>query len=258
MITLSADKLRVEVHPDRSALGAAAALRAAHLLRAALARHHQARLIVASAPSQTELIAHLAAAPDLDWSRITVFHMDEYVGLPAAHPASFRSWQAHHLLAKVKPAAFHGISGDHPNPDAACAHYADLLRAAPIDLICLGIGENGHIAFNDPPVADFHDPLTIKRVALDLACRQQQVHDGCFPDLASVPREALTLTCPTLFSGAALVCAVPGPRKAAAVRATLRGPLATTCPASLLRQHPSATLYLDRDSAADLHLSELS
>lgn len=252
MIPLTFEKLRVEIHPDRAALGAAAALRAAALLRAALARQNHARFVVASAPSQTELIAHLAAAPDLDWSRIAIFHLDEYIGLPPSHPASFRAWQHLHLLSKIKPAAFHGIQGDHPNPAAACARYADLLAAAPIDLICLGIGENGHLAFNDPHAAHFQDPLPVKCVALDEACRRQQVQDRCFPDLASVPLQAITLTCPTLYSGAALLCAVPGPRKAPAVRAALLGPLAPTCPASLLRQHPNAVLYLDPESAADL------
>ena len=252
MTRLTFAQLGVEIHPDRSSLGSAAAARAAAVLRAALADQNSARLIVASAPSQTELIAHLAAAPLIDWSRVTLFHMDEYVGLPADHPASFRAWQWRHLLSKIKPAAFHGIQGDHPDPAAESDRYAQLLRAAPIDLVCLGIGENGHIAFNDPPVADFHDPLYVKRVALDEACRLQQVHDGCFANLAAVPREAITLTCPALFAGAALVCAVPGPRKAAAVRATLLGPLAPSCPARLLRPHPNAVLYLDRASAAHL------
>ncbi len=252
MKTLTADSLSVEIHPDRTAMGTAAAARAAALLRAALVSKGAARIIVASAPSQTELIAALAAAPDLDWSLITIFHMDEYTGLPAGHPASFRAWQEQHLLTHIRPAAFHGIRGEHPDPAAEAARYSALLKEAPIDLVCLGIGENGHIAFNDPPVADFNDLLTVKLVDLDPACRAQQVNDGCFPDLASVPRQALTLTCPTLFSGKSLVCVVPGERKAEAVRATLNDPVSPACPATILRRHPDAVLYLDAASASGL------
>lgn len=246
------DRLHVEIHPDRSRMGKAAAQRAAAVLRQALASRGRARMIVASAPSQTELIAALTDAPDLDWSRITVFHMDEYVGLPEGHPATFRAWQQQHLLAKIHPAAFHGIRGEADGLEAEMARYTALLQEAPLDLVCMGIGENGHIAFNDPPVADFNDPFLIKKVELDAACRQQQVNDGCFPDLASVPAHALTLTCPALMSGRALVCVVPGPRKAPAVRATLQGPVSTACPATVLRQHPDAVLYLDADAARSL------
>ena len=250
--SLTADFLTVEIHADRAAMGAAGAMRAAAVLREALARQGQARIIVASAPSQNELIAGLAVAPDLDWSRVTVFHMDEYVGLPAGHGATFRAYQEAHLLSQVKPAAFHGIRGEADDVAAECARYTALLREAPIDLVCMGIGENGHIAFNDPPVADFADTAWIKPVALDDACRHQQVHDGCFPDFASVPQFALTLTCPALMSGKAIVCVVPGPRKAAAVRAAVRDAVTTACPATILRRHPDAVLYLDRDSASGL------
>jgi glucosamine-6-phosphate deaminase len=172
------------------------------------------------------------------------------VGLPASNPASFRHYQQQHLLSRVKPAAFIGIRGETPDPEVECARYAALLAEGPIDLVCMGVGENGHIAFNDPPVADFADPKRVKVVELDHACRQQQVNDGCFPDFASVPRQAITLTCPMLTSGHALVCVVPGTRKASAVAAMLKGKISTACPASILRQHPSATLFLDSDSAA--------
>lgn len=247
---LTCDHLTVIIHSHRLVMGNAAALQAARYLREAIRRQGWARLIVASAPSQNELLDGLVAAPDLDWSRVTVFHMDEYVGLPEDHPAGFRAYQRRHFLARVTPAMFHGLRGEAVDPAAECHRYAALLREAPIDLVCMGIGENGHIAFNDPPVARFDDSCVVKQVELDLACRQQQVHDGCFPNLEAVPRHALTLTCPTLLAARALVCAVPGPRKAAAVRATLRGPVATSCPASVLRTHPEATLHLDTDSAA--------
>ena len=175
--------------------------------------------------------------------------MDEYVGVGADHPAAFRHYQQEHVLSRVKPAQFHGIAGEAADALAECRRYSALLSAMPIDVVCLGIGENGHIAFNDPPVADFNDPHLAKVVELDQPCRQQQVNDGCFPSFNAVPKTAITLTVPALMSGRALFCAVPGPRKAQAVRDTLRGPVATTCPASILRQHDNATLYLDEASA---------
>lgn len=249
MKTMTADRLRIEIHPDRTKMGNSAAARAADLLRAAVAAKGAARIIVASAPSQDELLAELTVAPGIDWTKVTVFHMDEYVGLGADHPSSFRAYQKQHLLAKVKPAAFHGIRGEAPRPQAECARYASLLAEAPIDLVCMGIGENGHIAFNDPPVANFSDPNLVNVVQLDEACRRQQVNDQCFPDFASVPTHALSLSCPALMAGKALVCVVPGPLKAAAVRAAVNDPVSTACPATILRRHPDATLFLDADSA---------
>lgn len=241
--------LAVHVHPDRAAMGRAAAREAAEALRAALARQGVARLVLACAPSQDEMLAALAAEP-VDWARVTVFHMDEYVGLAAAHPASFRRYLHGHFLVRVRPAAFHGIAGEAADPAAECRRYAALLAAAPLDLVCLGIGENGHLAFNDPPVADFADPETVKPVELDEACRRQQVSDGCFPALADVPRRALTLTIPALLGARRLVATVPGQRKAAAVRAALHGPVTPVCPASILRTHPAAALHLDPAAAA--------
>jgi glucosamine-6-phosphate deaminase len=253
-MNLSAKPIRVEllhvhVHPDRATMGATAATQAARILRETIAKQGNARIIVASAPSQDELIAGLVAAPDIDWSRVTVFHMDEYVGLSADHPASFRHYQQQHLLAQVRPAAFHGICGEVSDPLGECKRYAALLKEASIDLVCMGIGENGHIAFNDPPVADFDDPYAVKLVELDVACRQQQVNDGCFPSFDSVPRQAITLTCPALMSGRTLVCVVPGPRKAVAVTNMLCGPVGAACPATILRRHADATLHLDMKSA---------
>lgn len=249
---ISVNKLRVVIHPTRAAMGRAAARRAADILRLTLEKQNHARIIVASAPSQNELIAGLASADGIDWSRVTVFHMDEYVGLAAEHNASFRHYQQQHLLARVRPAVFYDIRGELPDAEAECKRYAKLLAAAPIDLVCMGIGENGHIAFNDPPVADFNDSRAVKVVELDQLCRQQQVNDGCFPNLEAVPRHAITLTCPTLFSGREIVCVVPGPRKAIAVRDTLVGEISTRCPATILRRHPSATLFLDAESASHL------
>ena len=225
---------------------------AARLLNESISVNGSARVILASAPSQNELLDILLAAPGVAWSRVTIFHMDEYIGLPADHPATFRAYQQEHILSRIKPEVFHGIRGEASDPIAECARYSALLRAAPIDLVCLGIGENGHLAFNDPPVADFDDPALVKPVDLDALCRQQQVNDGCFPNLESVPTTALTLTIPALFSSRAIVGAVPGSRKARAVHDTLKGPVSTACPASILRAHSNAALYLDRESAAVL------
>lgn len=195
------------------------------------------------------MLAALTAA-DLDWSRITLFHMDEYLGMSAGHPASFRRYLQDRVLARVRPAMFHGLAGDARDPEAECRRYAALLAEAPIDGVCLGIGENGHLAFNDPPVADFEDARRVKIVELDEACRRQQVHDGAFSSLECAPRTALTLTIPALMTASAIFGVVPGPRKAQAVANALRGPISTACPASILRRHAKAQLFLDSDSAS--------
>ncbi len=244
------DFLDVHQYPDRAMLGAAAGQRVALTIRAAIGARGKARVIFACAPSQDEFLDALTAQP-VDWTKVTIFHMDEYVSLLDTHPASFRSYLREHLLARVRtPGTVHFIHAEAPLDDEA-ARYSALLAERPIDLVCLGIGENGHLAFNDPPVADFHDPLRVKVVALDEACRQQQIHDGCFVSLETVPTHALTLTIPALMDSREISCVVPGPRKAAAVRDTLLGPIATSCPASILRTHPRALLHID-DAAASL------
>jgi glucosamine-6-phosphate deaminase len=178
--------------------------------------------------------------------------MDEYIGLDANNPASFRYYLREHLLAHINPVQFHPILGEAEESEAECRRYSALLEEAPIDLVCLGIGENGHIAFNDPPVADFADPHLVKTVELDDACRHQQVNDGCFQDFESVPRHAITLTVPALMAAREMICVVPGPRKAAAVRATIEDPISTLCPATIIRRHTRAQLHLDPDSASYL------
>jgi glucosamine-6-phosphate deaminase len=239
--------LRVNVYDSRMSLGAAAAAEAADEIRERLARQEGVRIVFAAAPSQNEFLAALVKEPGIDWSRVTAFHMDEYIGLPADAPQRFSRFLWERVFDIVRPGEVHVIDGT-ANSDEECRRYAGLIGLEPIDVVCLGIGENGHIAFNDPPVADFQDPAVIKPVELDLACRQQQVNDGCFPHLAAVPTHALTLTIPTLMSGGRLFCMVPGPAKRDAVRSTLRGPIAPECPASILRRHEACTLYLDRDS----------
>lgn len=232
-------------------MGRAAGADAAAAIQRAIAETGGARTILASAPSQNELLDVLLAQP-IDWGRVTIFHMDEYVGVAAEHPASFRHYQQERVLSRIQPLAFHGIRGEAADPAEECRRYGALLKEAPIDVVCLGIGENGHLAFNDPPVAEFDDPEWVKIVELEDACCQQQVNDGCFASLAEVPRTAITLTIPALCGGRELFCVVPGARKARAVRETLRGPVATSCPASILRRHPRAKLYLDAAAAAEV------
>lgn len=241
--TRTAGRLAVHVLPDGDA-GTAAGLEAAEALREVLRDRGEARVMFAAAPSQLGTLAVLRTAEGIDWSRVTAFHMDEYVGLPAGAPERFATFVRRELVDVVRPRAFHAIDpGD--DPAAESERYAELLAVAPMDLICLGIGENGHLAFNDPPVADFDDPLSVKVVALDDACRRQQVNDGCFATLADVPPHAVTVTVPALFAGRRLVATVPGASKRAALHAALDGPRGTGCPASILRDHPAATLYTD-------------
>ena len=192
----------------------------------------------------------LTALSGLNWSAITVFHMDEYLGISDAHPASFRRFLRERVQERVHPRAVQYLQGEALEPLQECERYGGLLRAQPIDLCCLGIGENGHIAFNDPAVADFDDPWTVKLVKLDELCRRQQVGEGAFPTMAAVPEYAYTLTIPALCGARKLICVVPEKRKAAAVKAALQGPLSAACPSSILRRQAHATLFLDSDSAS--------
>jgi glucosamine-6-phosphate deaminase len=249
---LGVGRLRIEVHADRPALGVAAARSAADEMRRLVRRDGRAAVIFASAPSQNEFLAELRHAPGIDWPKITAFHLDEYVGVGPSHPASFRRFLVDRLLANVKIAAFHGLDGEAPDLAAECARYAALLRHEAPALAILGIGENGHLAFVDPPVCDFADPADVRVVELDEPCRRQQVSDGGFATLGEVPRTALSLTIPYLLRVPRAVAIVPGPAKRAAITAAVRGPVTRACPASVLRRHPDATLFLDEASAAGL------
>ncbi|CAI6080210.1 glucosamine-6-phosphate deaminase [Cohnella sp. JJ-181] len=244
---MKADDLKVRIYRDRAEMGAAAGADVAAKIKELLGTKPGIRMIFAAAPSQNEVLDALAADPDVDWSRITAFHMDEYLGLPPGSPQAFGRYLQERLFDRVKPGTVYLIDGANDS-DAECSRYAGLLAEAPIDIVCLGIGENGHIAFNDPPVADFDDPLLIKPVELDEDCRRQQVNDGCFPDMDAVPTHALTLTVPALLSGAHLYCAVPGPTKRQAVGRTLSEPIRAACPSTSLRRHPDCTLYVDLDA----------
>jgi glucosamine-6-phosphate deaminase len=244
------DKACVHIYQSKQDTSEAAAVEASSILRSALAERQSARIIVASGNSQDDLIRVLVQAPGLDWSRVEVFHMDEYVGMPMEHPASFRRWIKTHLVDIVHPGKVHYLQGDAPDSVQECERYAALLHSAPIDICFLGFGENGHIAFNDPAVANFQDPLAVKRVTLDERCRRQQVGEGHFPTLDSVPKEALSLTCPELLRAECLICTVPDQRKAEAVKNALAGPITEACPGSFVRTHSAAAIYLDADSAS--------
>lgn len=244
-----ADHLNVYVYETRAQMGAAAAASVAAELQRLIHERNRAIGIFASAPSQNEFLDVLVATPDIEWTSVIAFHLDEYLGLDEEAPQSFRHYLIERLVKRVPLAEFHGLRGEAANPKAVCVNYASLLAFKPPDFAALGIGENGHLAFNDPPVCDFNDPAAVKIVELDESCRQQQVNDGCFPTLDDVPRRALTLTIPMLLACAKLFLSVPGPRKQHAVKQTLQGPITTGCPASILRMHQDAHLFLDREAA---------
>ena len=248
--TEQVDKLNVKVYQTREEMGKAAAEEAAAAIRAAIAAKGEINMIFAAAPSQSEFLAHLIADKSIDFTKINAFHMDEYIGLPADAPQGFGNFLRERLFERVPFKTVNTIDSTAADPEAECRRYAALLQAHPCDIVCMGIGENGHIAFNDPHVADFGDKAAVKVVALDETCRQQQVNDGCFARLDDVPTHALTLTIPTLTAPEAVFCIVPAKTKANAVYAALRGGITEACPASILRRHANATLYCDADSAA--------
>ena len=240
----------VAVHPDGRALARSAADRAAATLRRAVDANGTAHAMFATGNSQLEFIdALVTATPDVPWNDIVVFHMDEYVGVGPDHPAGFQRWIRERISDRVHPRTAHYIDGL-ADPEVECRRYAAVLTDHPLDLCCLGIGENGHLAFNDPPVADFDDPRDMKVVELDRQCRLQQVHEGHFPDIAAVPSLALTATIPALLRARTVLAVVPEARKANPVHAALTGPVSTACPASVLRTRANVTLLLDPDSAS--------
>lgn len=246
--TITVETLDARVYETRQEMGAAAAAAAATAIREVLRGKAYANVIFAAAPSQNEMLEALIGE-QIDFSRIHAFHMDEYDGLSSADAQSFATYLNDHIFSKAPFASVNFIPTK-LGAEEACQAYTQLLEKFPPDVVCMGIGENGHIAFNDPPVADFNDPKQIKRVKLDEVCRLQQVHDGCFPTLDDVPRYALTLTVPALLSAQHLICTVPASTKANAVREMLYGEYGEACPATALRKHEGAKLFLDKDSAA--------
>ncbi len=255
MIASSHGTLRTEVLADRPALGAAASTYAAGRLRELLSAQGRARVIFAAAASQTEFLTALSAAEGIDWSRVEAFHLDEYVGLTLGHPRSFGTWLDEHIWTLVQPGRIEKLDGGSAaanGPDAECGRYGALIDDGGIDLALIGVGENGHLAFNDPHVADFADPLTVKPVTIDDTSRRQQVRDGAFPSLEEVPQLAMTVTMSAILASRVISVVVPGAQKATAVARMLQGPIETACPASALRRHPDAVMFLDEAAFSEV------
>ncbi len=248
-MSFTSDRLRVRTYPNRLQMGRAAAADIEDAVERVIEEKGGCNIIFAAAPSQNEVLSALAASDRIDWFRVRAFHMDEYIGLRPDAPQGFANFLRRALFDRV-PFGEVRCMDCTADPEAEARRYGELLKKYPADIVVMGIGENGHIAFNDPHVARFDDPETVKTVELDQVCRMQQVHDGCFKSLDEVPRTALTLTIPALTAPERVFCVVPASAKARAVRDTVLGPISESCPASILRRHNNATLYLDRDSAA--------
>jgi glucosamine-6-phosphate deaminase len=239
---------KVIVHPDVKAMARSVADHTA-VMRAAVAARGVAHVMFATGNSQLAFIDMLVEhTEDVPWADAVIFHMDEYVGVGPDHPAGFQRWIRERIVQRISPRAAYYVEGL-GDPEAECARYSRLLSEHPLDLCCLGIGENGHLAFNDPPVADFHDPLDVKVVQLDRACRQQQVNEGHFPDMTAVPTHAITVTIPALLRASEVFAIVPEARKAEPVLVALTGPISTSCPASALRTISHASIHLEPASA---------
>jgi glucosamine-6-phosphate deaminase len=241
--------MEIRVFETKTELGAAAAARAAEVLRAAIAEKGHARAIAATGASQFEFLDALIASEGIDWDRVELFHLDEYVGLPESHPASFRRYLKERLVGKVHPGTFHFIDGEAADPQAECRRVGALIAEAPVDVGFVGIGENGHLAFNDPP-ADFETEEPYIVVELDEPCRRQQLGEGWFQSLDEVPPKAISMSVRQILKARELVVSVPDARKAQAVKDCLEGEVTPRHPSSILQRHPRATVFLDRDSAS--------
>jgi glucosamine-6-phosphate deaminase len=250
--SFATDALTVRVYTTATALSRAAAAEVHEFLKERIARAGEARVILATGNSQLQFLEDLSRLGGVDWSRVTCFHMDEYLGLGAEHPGSFIRYLHERVESRVKPGEFHFLRGDTADAAAECARYEALLQDRPIDLCCLGIGDNGHLAFNDPGVADFNDPHWVKVVPLDEMNRKQQFGYGCFKKMDEVPREGITLTIPALVSARKIVALALGKRKADIIERALRGPISTDCPATCLRNQSQAVLLLDEGAAQNL------
>ncbi|MGN8648180.1 glucosamine-6-phosphate deaminase [Gracilibacillus sp. HCP3S3_G5_1] len=251
MKKLTKDNLIYYVCANRHSMGQLAAKLAGDRIKQLLLVKEEVRVIFAAAPSQNEFLSYLTGDKDIDWSRVVGLHMDEYLGLAPNSDQWFSKYLQRNITNRVQMKDFHFINGL-AAPEEEIDRYTNLIKEAPIDLVCLGIGENGHIAFNDPPVADFQDPTVMKIVELDHYCRQQQVNDGCFENLEDVPTHALTLTIPALMSGKSMICTVPGDSKKDAIHNVLNKEISTMCPASILRTHKDSHLIVDREAYGSL------
>ncbi|MBQ7356010.1 MAG: glucosamine-6-phosphate deaminase [Clostridia bacterium] len=250
MKIIKKDKLTVKIYNDRPEMGAAAAVEIAAKIKELLTKKDEINMIFAAAPSQSEVLAALVADKSVDWSRVNAYHMDEYIGLDKSAPQGFGNFLKRHIFGLLPFKSVNYIDISAKDPYAEAERYGALLEANPTDIVVMGIGENGHIAFNDPPVADFNDKFVVKPVKLDEICRNQQVNDGCFASIDEVPTHALTLTVPTLTRAPYLFCIVPAKTKAWAVRETINGEIGEHCPATALRLHDNAILYIEKESAS--------
>jgi glucosamine-6-phosphate deaminase len=239
----------LKVFADKAALGKAAAEQAATAIRKAIVEQGQARIVAATAASQLEFLDSLTKMPNIDWRRVEAFHLDEYIGLPITHPGSFRKMLLEQLIRKTGITKYHLLDGDTANPSDVLRRIGGELSSAPIDIAFLGIGENGHIAFNDPP-ADFKTEQPYVMVSLDEACRRQQVGEGWFADISEVPKQAISMSVRQILKAKEILAVVPDVRKAQAVKACCEGEISPMAPASILRTHPKATVYLDKNSAS--------
>jgi glucosamine-6-phosphate deaminase len=252
------DKLIVHILPTRDLMGRACAVEAGKTLRSLLATKPFVNIIFASAPSQLEALDALRMEAGIEWNRVNAFHMDEYIGMPSDAPQSFGNYLRERFFTKLSFCQVFYMDGNAPDVLAECERYSLLLREYPVDVAFVGIGENGHLAFNDPYIADFEDPLLVKvNENLDAECRQQQVTDGWFKSLADVPNKAITITIPGLVAARDIFAIVPGKTKQKIVKRCLEDPIGVDCPGTILRSHDSAKLYLDADSAAILDLKRL-
>jgi glucosamine-6-phosphate deaminase len=247
--SFSKDQLQVKVFQTRYKMSSSAANDVVKAIQLLLLEKQELNMIFAAAPSQNEFLELLCAHAGIDWQRINAFHMDEYVGLPADAPQGFGNFLKERIFDKKPFRSVNILDGNNPDLNGECERYTSLLRRYPVDIVCMGIGENGHIAFNDPHVARFDDPVWVKVVDLDDTCRRQQVNDGCFSSVGKVPTHALTLTIPALTVARYTFCVVPSRAKAKAVYNTLNHPVSEACPAGILRRKKDAVLYIDRDSA---------
>lgn len=247
------DNLKRNIYINRSEMGIAAARAVAERIIRLLEVKSEINMVFAAAPSQNEFLDTLANNRDIQWEKINAFHLDEYIGLSSEATQGFGNFLNRKLFGKVDLKSVNYLNGSKKREESIeCERYSNLLMEFPLDIACIGIGENGHLAFNDPPVADFKDKSLVKVVELDEVCRKQQVNDGCFEALDMVPTHALTLTIPAIMTAKYIYCMVPGKSKAVAVEKTLNGEISEICPASILREHDAVELFLDVDSATNV------
>ncbi|MCE5248680.1 6-phosphogluconolactonase [bacterium] len=247
---LKSDKLNVLEYENRDLLGRSAAAAVSDLMRRVIGEKGRVRMVFASAMSQTDFLKHLSETPDLDWTKVYAFHLDDYLDFPSDHEQSFSRFLVDRLFSKVKGANFFPVNSESKDPEKECKRYTALLNEAPIDIMILGIGESGHLAFIDPPYCNFSDPETFKTTELDEQSRQQMIHDGCFNSIGEVPKRAYTMTVPACLSGLFTIIIVPTELKAKTIKAVVEGPITTEVPASILQKKGNAWLLIDKDSGS--------